>query len=119
MLALASTTIVFASVIIWKWTTKITVKEPLEIITTLPAEVTLYPGTYNYIITIINHAPQDFTATFYYNAMATNCEIQITPSNGTSYTVKTLNSTTIPINITITLTGANGTATIDWWIERS
>ena len=119
MLALASTAIVFASVIIWRWTTKITVKEPFEITTTLPTEATLYPGTYSYIITIINHASQNFNATLYYNITATNCTIQISPTNGTSYTVKSMNSTTIPVTITITLTGTNGTAIIDWWIKRS
>ena len=119
ILTLASITSVYASAIVWRWTTKITVKEPFEITTTLPTEATLYPGTYSYIITIINHASQDFNATLYYNTTVTNCTIQITPTNGTSYTVKSMNSITIPITITISLAGTNGTAIIDWWIERS
>jgi hypothetical protein len=44
MLALASTAIVFASVIIWKLTTKISVLEPFEVETNLPEQVSLYIG---------------------------------------------------------------------------
>jgi hypothetical protein len=122
VIALASTAIVFASVIIWRWTTKITVKEPFEITTTLPTEATLYPGNYSYTISITNHASKDYNATLKWSITnSTNCSVEISPPNGTSYKVPLMSTITIPVTISITLnTGAtNGTAIIDWWIERS
>lgn len=122
VIALASTAIVFASVIIWRWTTKITVKEPFEITTTLPTEATLYPGDYRYTISITNHASKDYNATLKWNITnSTNCSVEISPPNGTSYKVPLMSTITIPVTISVTLsTGAtNGTAIIDWWIERS
>ena len=115
-LTLMSVASVYA-VEVWRWTTIINVMEPFEIITTLPTNATLYPGNYSYIITVINHATQDFNATLYWNVTTT--DITIAPPSGSSYVVRFMNSTTIPVTIDISLTGTNGTATINWWIERT
>ena len=122
ILTLASITSVYASAIVWRWTTKITVKEPFEITTTLPTEIALYPGNYSYTISITNHASKDYNATLKWSITnSTNCSIEISPPDGTSYKVPLMSTITIPVTISITLnTGAtNGTAIIDWWIERS
>jgi N-methylhydantoinase B/oxoprolinase/acetone carboxylase alpha subunit len=120
ILTLMSITSVYASVIVWRWTTKITVKEPFEITTTLPTEATLYPGNYSYTISVTNHASMDFNATLLWTVTPTNCTVTITPLSGTSYKVPAMSTVTIPVTISITLnTGAtNGTAIIEWAIER-
>jgi len=112
--------LVYAAAVVWHWTTKITVMEPFEVSTTLPEEVSLYPGNYDYILNITNHGEIPLNATLYYTIAATNCTVEISPINGTSYTVAAAETISIPINIKISLDGylGNGTATIDWWIER-
>jgi len=111
--------LVYAAAVVWHWTTKITVMEPLEVSTTLPTEVSLYPGNYSYTINVTNHAETPLSATLYYTITATNCIVEISPTNGTSYTVAAAETISIPINIKISLEGlTNGTAIIDWWIER-
>jgi hypothetical protein len=118
-IAIMTVAVVYA-VIVWKYTTEITVKEPFEVKTNLPAEISLYPGTYDYWITVTNHGGEPLNATLYYTVTTTNCNVTITPANKTSYNIPAGETTTISVSITISVDGypANGTATIDWWIER-
>jgi hypothetical protein len=108
------------AIIVWRWTTKITVLEPFEVKYNLPAEVSLYPGSYSYWINVTNHGGEDLNATLYYTITTENCDVSVLPSNGTSTLVKAGETVKIPITITISIDGyqANGTATIDWWVER-
>jgi hypothetical protein len=108
------------AITVWKYTTKITVLEPFEVKTNLPAEASLYPGSYSYWINVINHGGEDLNATLYYTVAAVNCTVEVSPPNGTSYKVEAGKTVSIPITITVSIDGyqANGTATIDWWIER-
>jgi hypothetical protein len=108
------------AIIVWQWTTKITVLEPFEVITNLPTQASLYPGTYNnYWINVTNHATVDFKAILYYTVTTENCIVTIAPGNWTSYTVGAGATVSIPITITVTINGlAPGNATINWWVER-
>jgi hypothetical protein len=107
------------AITVWHWTTKITFKEPFEIKTDLPTEVSLYPGSHNYWINVTNHGGEDLNATLYYTFTAVNCTVGVSPRNGTSYKVEAGKTVSIPITITVFIDGySNGTATIDWWIER-
>jgi hypothetical protein len=108
------------AITVWRWTTKITVIEPFEVKPKLPADVSLYPGTYDgYWIDVTNHATEDFNATLHYTITAVNCTVDITPEDGTSYKVGAGQTVSIPITITVTINGlAPGNATINWWIER-
>jgi uncharacterized membrane protein len=97
------------------------VLEPFEIQTDLPETVSLYPGgPYNYSINITNHGGEPLNATLYYTVQTVNCTVEITPSNGSIFLVAAGQTTSIPVAITVYIDGysANGTATIDWWIER-
>jgi hypothetical protein len=118
-IAIITLAIVYA-VTVWQYTTKITVLEPFEVKTNLPAEDSLYPGNYSYWINVTNHGGEDLNATLHYTITAVNCTVDITPKDGTSYKVDHGQTVSIPITITISIDGyqANGTATIDWWIER-
>jgi hypothetical protein len=117
--AIITLAIVYA-VTVWQYTTKITVLEPFEVKTNLPTDVSLYPGTYYYWINVTNHGGEDLNATLYYTITKVNCIVDITPANGPSYTVHAGETVSIQIMITIFIDEyqANGTATIDWWIER-
>jgi hypothetical protein len=108
------------AITVWRWTTKITVIEPFEVKYILPAEVSLYPGNYSYWINVTNHGGEDLNATLYYTVAAVNCTVEVSPPNGTSYKVAAGQTFSIPITITVSIDEypANGTATIDWWIER-
>jgi hypothetical protein len=108
------------AIIVWQWTTKITVKEPFEVKTNLPTEASLYPGTYNgYWINVTNHGGEVFKAILHYAITTVNCSVGITPADGTSYTVGAGETVSIPITITIALNSyAPGNLTINWWIER-
>jgi hypothetical protein len=112
--------LVYAAALVWHWTTKITVMEPFEVATTLPTEVSLYPGNYNYTINVTNHGGEPLNATLYYTLQAVNCTVEITPSNSSIFIVEAGQTTSIPVAITVSIDDyyANGTATIDWWIER-
>jgi hypothetical protein len=118
-IAIMTVAVVYA-VIVWKYTTEITVQEPFEVKTNLPAEISLYPGTYNYWINVTNHGGEPLNATLYYTVTTTNCTVIISPASGTSYIVNASNTVSIPVSITISVDEypANGMATIDWWIER-
>jgi hypothetical protein len=117
---IAFAAIVYA-VIVWEYTTQITVREPFEVQTDLPESASLYPGTYNRWINITNHGGETLNATLYYTVTTTNCTVEISPAYGTSYKVEALSTVSIPVNITISVDGfsGNGTATISWWIERT
>ena len=108
------------AITVWKYTTKITVLEPFEVKTNLPAEVSLYPGSYSYWINVTNHGGENLNATLHYTITTVNCDVSVSPSNGTSYKVEAGKTVSISITITVSIDGyqANGTATIDWWIER-
>jgi len=108
------------AIIVWQWTTQITVLEPFKIATDLPTTLELYPGdTKSYWINVTNNAKEVFNATLHYTVTAVNCTVDITPENGTSYTVGDGQTVPIPITITVTINGlAPGKATISWWIER-
>jgi hypothetical protein len=109
------------AIIVWQWTTHITVLEPFKVEYNLPAEVSLYPDKYDYWINITNHGGETLNATLYYTVTTTNCTVEISPANGTSYIVEASKTVSIPVSITISVDGfsGNGTATIDWWIERT
>jgi hypothetical protein len=109
------------AIVVWQWTTRITVLEPFEVQTDLPESASLYAGEYNYWINITNHGGETLNATLYYTVSTTNCNVEISPAYGTSYKVEALSTVSIPVNITISVDGfsGNGTATIDWWIERT
>jgi uncharacterized membrane protein len=111
---------VVAGYIVWKYTTKITVLEPFEVKTNLPTEISLYPGSYDYLINVTNHGGEDLNATLCYTITTENCDVSVSPSNGTSYKVAAGETVSIPITITVSIDGysANGTAMINWWIER-
>jgi hypothetical protein len=117
---IAFTAIVYA-VIVWKYTTRITVLEPFEVQTDLPESASLCPGTYNRWINITNQGGENLNATLCYDITTTNCTVEITPSNGSIFLVEAGKTTSIPVAITVSIDGyyANGTATIDWWIERT
>jgi hypothetical protein len=119
LLFLLTVSAVIAGYEVWKYTTKITVLEPFEVKTNLPETFTVYPNKYDYWINVTNHGEEEFNATLYYTVTATNCTVNITPSNGTSYKVGSKTTVSIPIAITIVLnSNAPGNATINWWIER-
>jgi hypothetical protein len=108
------------AIVVWQWKTQITVREPFEIETNLPAEISLYPGSHSYWINVTNQGGENLNATLCYDITTTNCNVTITPANETSYIVEASKTVSIPVSITISIDGypANGTATIDWWIER-
>ena len=112
-----------AYIMVWQQRSTFTVREPLEVSSNLPSQATLYPGTHSYQITVTNTDPENsFTAIFRYRIISLeNCTINITSANGTAYSVAASSSTTIDISITVMLVGENktGSATIDWWIERT
>ena len=110
-------------IIIWQQRSTFTVREPLSVSSDLPSEATLYPGTHSYQITVTNTDTENsFTAVFRYSIVSLeNCTINITPVNGTAYSVAAGGSIIIDVSITVMLVGENktGSATIDWWIERA
>jgi hypothetical protein len=108
------------AITVWQWLTTIKVIEPFEIKTNLPTEISLYPGSYSYWINVTNHGGEDLNATLYYTVEVVNCTVEVSPSNGTSYKVSAGQTFSIPITITVFIDGypANGTATINWRIER-
>jgi hypothetical protein len=119
--ALLVASVVAAGYIVWQYTTKITVKEPFEINTNLPpTEISLYPGSYSYWINVTNHGGEDLNATLCYTVSAINCTVQVSPPSGTSYKVEAGKTVSIAVTITVSIDGyqANGTVTINWWIER-
>jgi hypothetical protein len=108
------------AIIVWRWTTKITVIEPFEVKTNLPTEVSLYPESYSYWINVTNHGGENLGFMLYYTITKENCDVSVSPLNGTLYKVEAGKTVSIPVKITVSIDGypANGTATIDWWIER-
>jgi hypothetical protein len=113
--------VAYAVGIVWERHTEITVIEPFEVTSDLPTSTVLYPNSYSYTINVTNHGGQPLNATLCYSINTVNCTVNITPANGTSYTVQSSQTVKIPVNINITIDNypANGTATIDWRIERS
>jgi len=89
-LTLMSVASVYA-VEVWRWQTIIHVMEPFEIHTTLPSEISLYPGTYSYTINVTNHGGETLNATLYYSIATENCTVTIASTNGTSYPVMPIN----------------------------
>jgi len=118
-LTLMSVASVYA-VEVWRWTTKITVMEPFEVVSDLPTETSLYPGDHSYTINVTNHGEETLNATLCYVIKPIDCFVAVTPQNETSYTVNASETISIPVTITISIKEypANGTAIIDWWIER-
>jgi glycopeptide antibiotics resistance protein len=107
------------AITVWRWTTKITVLEPFEVKTNLPTEISLYPGSYGYWINVTNHGEENLGFMLYYTITKENCDVSVSPLNGTSYKVAAGGTVSIPIKITVSIDGySNGTATINWWIER-
>jgi archaellin len=117
---IAFTAIVYA-VIVWEYTTQITVLEPFSVETNLQPTFEVYPGEpKSYWINVTNNAKEVFNATLHYTVTAENCTVSITPENGASYTVDADATVPIPVEITVTINGDTpGKATIDWWIERT
>jgi hypothetical protein len=109
------------AIIVWQWTTQITVLEPFSVETNLPPTLELYPGEQkSYWISVTNHATAVFNATLHYTVTAENCTVSITPEDGASYKVGASQTVTIPVEITVIINGnATGKATINWWIERT
>ena len=112
---------VAVAISIWQWQTQITVMEPFEVNTNLPTTATLYPDTYSYYINVTNHARQDLNATLYWTYTAVNVTVTISPDNGTSITIPSGETGKFDITIEIKIGDypANGTATIDWSIDRT
>jgi hypothetical protein len=109
------------AITVWQWLTRIKVIEPFEIKTNLPTEeVLLYPGNYSYWINVTNHGGETLNATLYYTITTVNCAVDVSPPNGASYKVEAGKTVSIPVTITVYINEypANGTATIDWRIER-
>jgi hypothetical protein len=106
------------AIIVWQWTTEITVLEPFSVETNLEPTLELYPGdSISRWINVTNNAKKVFNATLQYTVEAVNCTVTITPPDGASYTVDAGKTVSIPI--TITINGNTGNATITWWIERT
>jgi hypothetical protein len=114
---------VIAGVVIWHLTTKITVTEPLTVVSDLPTEpLGLYPGTSSYTINVTNKGGQLLNATLIYAVDAPeNVSWTITPKSGTSLAVEAGNTVTFDITITVYLVGDTtlpAELTIDWSVER-
>ena len=109
------------AIIVWQWTTEITVLEPFSVETNLEPTLELYPGdSISRWINVTNNAKEVFNATLHYTVTAENCTVSITPEDGASYKVGAGETFAIPVEITVTINGnATGKATISWWIERA
>ena len=113
--------VVCAAYIVWQLTTTITVLEPFEVVSDLPESASLSPGTWQYTINVTNYGGELLNATLYYSISTTNCTVTIAPASGTSYTIQPFGTVTIPVEIEVFIDSypANGTAIINWWVERS
>lgn len=106
--------------VVWRYTTKINVVEPFVVTSDLPREVTLIQGLYNYNINVTNIYQSSFNATLYYWVTSENVTYNITPANGTTITVFSFQTVSIPISIEIMLNECetSGFIEITWAIER-